>query len=154
MSIKGLFSIDWEHTDFSSPIAVKALVQHLANLVEALYQENLSLKEENQRLKDEINRLKGEKGNPLIKSNSPIKKDEFKKKAKAKKEWKKQSKLDKVKIDKTRIIRYEGALPDDAQHKGYRSVVVQGLIIKTNNIEYELERYYSPSEGNGKLGIM
>ena len=31
--------------------------------------------------------------------------------------------------------------------KGYRSVVVQGIIIKTNNIEYQLERYYSPSEG-------
>ncbi|MBU2461411.1 transposase [bacterium] len=30
--------------------------------------------------------------------------------------------------------------------KGYRSVVVQGIIIKTNNIEYQLERYYSPSE--------
>ncbi len=146
MSIKGLFPIDWEHTDFSDPIAVKAMVQHLANLVEALYQENCSLNEENQRLKDEINRLKGEKGSPTIKPNSSIKKDGFNKKPNPKKEWKKQSKLDKVKIDKTRIIRYEGALPDDAQHKGYRSVVVQGLIIKTNNIEYELERYYSPSE--------
>ena len=145
MSIKGLFPIDWEHTDFSDPIAVKALVQHLANLVEALYQENCSLKEENQRLKDEINRLKGEKGSPTIKPNLPIKKDEFNKKTNPKKEWKKQSKLDKVKIDKTRIIRYEGALPDDAQHKGYRSVVVQGIIIKINNIEFKLERYYSAS---------
>ena len=105
MSIKGLFPIDWEHTDFGDPIAVKALVQHLANLVEALYQENCSLNEENQRLRDEINRLKGEKGSPTIKPNLPMKKDEFNKKPNPKKEWKKQSKLDKVKIDKSKIIR-------------------------------------------------
>jgi len=42
---------------------------------------------------------------------------------------------------------YAGSLPDDAQHKGYRNVVVQDIIIKTNNIEFKLERYYSPSEG-------
>jgi hypothetical protein len=38
-------------------------------------------------------------------------------------------------------------IPLDAEHKGYRSVVVQDIVIKTNNIEFKLERYYSPSEG-------
>jgi len=47
----------------------------------------------------------------------------------------------------TPIIKYEGSLPDDAQHKGYRSTVVQDITIKTNNIEFKLERYYSPSAG-------
>lgn len=147
MSVKDLFPIDWSATDFNDPEAVKAILRHLSNLVEALYQENLSLKAENQRLKDEINRVKGEKGKPDIKPKSPPKKDEPDKKPNPKKQWEKQSKLDKVKIDDTKTIKYEGALPDDAQHKGYRSVVIQDIIITTNNIEFQLERFYSPSEG-------
>ena len=91
--------------------------------------------------------MKGEKGKPNIKPKSPPKKDEPDKKPKPKKQWEKQSKLDKVKIDDTKTIKYEGTLPDDAQHKGYRSVVIQDIIITTNNIEFQLERFYSPSEG-------
>ncbi|GFP31673.1 hypothetical protein HKBW3S34_02594, partial [Candidatus Hakubella thermalkaliphila] len=118
---------------------------HLANLVEALHRENLALKAENQRLRDEINRLKGEKGKPDLKPKAPGKRDQIDKRPEPKKEWKKQTKLDKVKIDHTKVIRYEGPLADDAQPKGYRSIVVQDIIIKTNNIEYKLERYYSSS---------
>jgi len=147
MSLKGPFHIDWSNTDFNDPEAVKAILRHLSNLVEALYQENLALKAENQRLNDEINRWKGEKGRPDIKPKSSVKKNELNKKLEPKKQWKKQGKLDKVKIDDTKIIRYQGALPDDAQYKGYRKVVVQDIMIKTNNLEFKLERYYSPSEG-------
>ena len=67
MSVKGPFPIDLSTTDFNDPDAVKAILTHLCNLVEALYQENLALKAENQKLKDEINRSKGEKGKPDIK---------------------------------------------------------------------------------------
>ena len=69
MSVKGQFPIDLSTTDFNDPDAVKAILTHLCNLVEALYQENLALKAENQKLKDEINRSKGEKGKPDIKPN-------------------------------------------------------------------------------------
>jgi len=147
MPLKDPFHIDWTTTDFNDPKAVKAILHHLSNLVEALHRENLALKAENQRLKDEINRLKGQKGKPNIKPKSSIKKNEPNKKLKPKKKWKKQSKLNRVKIDDTKVIKYEGPLPDDAQYKGYRSTVVQDITIKTNNIEFKLERYYSPSEG-------
>ena len=146
MPLKDPFHIDWTTTDFNDPKAVKAILHHLSNLVEALHRENLALKAENQRLKDEINRLKGQKGKPNIKPKSSIKKNEPDKKLKPKKKWKKQSKLNRVKIDDTEIIKYEGSLPDDTQYKGYRNVVVQDIVIKTNNIEFKLERYYSPSE--------
>ena len=146
MSLKDPFHIDWTTTDFNDPKAVKAILHHLSNLVEALHRENLALKTENQRLKDEINRLKGQKGKPNIKPKSSIKKNEPNKKLKPKKKWKKQSKLNRVKIDDTEVIKYEGSLPYDAQYKGYRNVVVQDIVIKTNNIEFKLERYYSPSE--------
>ena len=147
MSVKDLFPIDLSTIDFNDPDGVKAIFTHMSNLVEALYQENLALKAENQKLKDEINRSKGEKGKPDIKPKSSPKKNKPDKKRKRKKKWKKQSKLDKVKIDDTQLIKYEGSLPDDAQHKGYRKVIVQDIVIKTNNIEYQLERFYSPSEG-------
>jgi len=147
MSLKDPFHIDWTTTDFNDPKAVKAILHHLSNLVEALHRENIALKTENQRLKDEINRLKGQKGKPNIKPKSSIKKNEPNKKLKLKKKWKKQSKLNRVKIDDTEVIKYEGSLPYDAQYKGYRNVVVQDIVIKTNNIEFKLERYYSPSEG-------
>jgi len=147
MSLEDLLQIDLSTMNLNDHQAVRITLQHLCNLVEALYRENLDLKREIQRLKDEINRLKGQKGKPEIKPNLPPQKDRINKDLKPKKEWKKGSKLDQVKIDETKIIRYEGPLPDDAQHKGYRSVLVQGIIVKTNNIEYRLERYYSPSSG-------
>jgi hypothetical protein len=36
-------------------------------------------------------------------------------------------------------------LPEDAIFKGYQPVIVQDIIIKTNNIEFMKETYYSPS---------
>ncbi|KKM61503.1 hypothetical protein LCGC14_1531070 [marine sediment metagenome] len=93
MPLKDPFHIDWTTTDFNDPKAVKAVLHHLSNLVEALHRENLALKTENQKLKDEINRLKGQKGKPNIKPKSSIKKNEPEKKLKPKKKWKKQSKL-------------------------------------------------------------
>ena len=89
MSLKGPFPIDVSTTDFNDPEAVKAILNHLCNLVEALYQENLVLKVENQRLKDEINRFKGEKGKPDLKPKSSTKKNKLDKKRKRKKKWKK-----------------------------------------------------------------
>lgn len=44
-------------------------------------------------------------------------------------------------------MEYQGELPVDAQFKGYRSVVEQDIVIKTNNTEYKLKRYHSISEG-------
>ena len=147
MSPVAPFNIDFSTADLSDPEAVRVILHHLSNLVEALHRENIALKVENQQLKDEINRLKGEKGRPNIKPKSSTGKNEPDRNRKPKKKWKKQSKLGRVKIDEAKIVKYEGSLPDDACHKGYRSVVVQDSTIKTENIEFKLERYYSPSEG-------
>ncbi|MBU2461410.1 hypothetical protein KKH65_00845 [bacterium] len=114
MLLENPFHIDLSTIDFNDPRAVRALVEHLCNLVETLHRENLALKAENQRLKDENNRLKGEKGKPDIKPKSSPKKDEVKREPEPKKEWKKETKLDKVKIDDIKPIKYEGPLPDDA----------------------------------------
>lgn len=45
-------------------------VRHLLNLVEALQQDNGTIRAENEQLQDEINRLKGEQGKPTLKANT------------------------------------------------------------------------------------
>lgn len=147
MSLSELMQIDLDKLDFSNHNSIQVLVSHLLNLVESLYKETVSLKEENQRLKDEINRLKGEKGKPELKPKTTTPKDKSSKTASDKKKGQKQTKVDKIIIDDEKVIKYEGPLPNDAEHKGYREVITQGITIKTNNIVYRLERYYSPSEG-------
>ena len=148
MSLNEIIGIDLDKLDFGDQKSIKVLIFHLFNLLEALYKENVDLKDENQKLKDEINRLKGEKGKPEFKPKTTTPKDKFPHKTTSnKKRGQKQTKLDKIKIADEKVIKYEGPLPDDAEHKGYRDVITQGITIKTNNILYRLERYYSPSEG-------
>ena len=61
---------------------------------------------------------------------------------------KKRSKKSRIKIDRTDIrIVDRTTLPPDATHKGYRRVVIQNIKIMTDNVEYWIERFYSPSEG-------
>lgn len=126
----------------------KGLIIFMLNYIEQIAQEIQDLKEENQSLKDEINRLKGEKGKPKIKPNVPKKQNEIPRKKKTSRSWKKRSKKGRIKIDKTEIRRVDRTmLPPDVVHKGYRRVVVQNIKIITDNVEYLIERFYSPSEG-------
>lgn len=130
--------------------AQKALVLVL-NLVEEVKQENDHLREINQKLRDEINRLKGEQGKPDIKPGK--KKGEqtdlsSEKERRRPKTWKKGSKLDKIKVDDEKVLLVDKSkLPDDAEFKGYETVIVQDLKIETNNIRFKKEKYYSPSTG-------
>jgi hypothetical protein len=120
------------------------------NLIESLCAVIIKLQEENQRLKDEINRLKGENGKPQFKkSKNKIddKKNDASMENGEKKEWKKGSKIDKIKIDRTEIVPInKDELPDDVEFKGYEDRVIQNIILKTDNVLYRLEKYYSPSE--------
>lgn len=132
-------SIDIEKIDYEDKSLVKNLIVELLSIIE-------ELKKENQTLKDEINRLKGEKGGPRILPNVPKKENDINSKKEHKKR-RKRSKKDRIKIDKTETMRVaQDTLPLDAIHKGYRSVVVQDIIIERNNTEFKIERYYSPSE--------
>jgi hypothetical protein len=121
----------------------------LLNLVEEVKQENDQLRETIQQLRDEINRLKGEQGKPDIKPDK--KKEEqndhsSEKERRQPKKWQKGSKLDKVKVDRTEVLRVDKSeLPTDAEFKGYESVIIQDLKIETDNICFLKEKYYSPS---------
>ena len=140
-------SFNPDEFDFDDKEKVKALGCQLLNVVEQLAQENQELQKENQQLKDEIQRLKGEKGKPSFKPNVPLHNDTppgFRKKTR---KWKKRSKKSRIKIDRVETLPVDhNILPEDAEFKGYRSVVQQNIKFVTDNVKYLIERYYSPSE--------
>jgi len=136
-------------------------LRSLLELVERLNEENEKLKAENQRLRDENNLLKGEQGKPKIRGNTNKNKDvsseKERKKRKKKKAKKSKAKKHKIKVDRTEVCEVDrNELPEDAEFKGYENVVVQEILITTDNVEYKKEVYYSASEKRtyvGKLPI-
>jgi len=130
----------------------------LLQLVECLNKDNEELKIENQNLRDAINLLKGEQGKPTILGNTKKKQgdvsseDEIKKRE-IKGKRKSKAKKDKIKVDRNEVCKVDRSiLPKDAVFKGYEKIVVQEIMITTDNVEYSREKYYSPSQNKTYLG--
>lgn len=139
-------SFNPDEFDFDDKEHVKTLILKLLNVIELQAKEIEQLKQENQQLKDNNQKLKGEKGTPDIRPNVPrsITPPGFRKKTK---KWKKKKKKKQVTIDRVENVSLnQDNLPEDAVFKGYRTVTVQNIKFETDNVEYRLERYYSPSE--------
>ena len=131
----------------------------LINLVEKLSEENEDLKTDNQKLRDENNRLKGEQGKPNIRGNKGgskgknLSSENERKERKEKKKKKSKSKKENIKIDRSEVCEVDRSkLPADAKFNGYENVVVQEILIKTNNVEYKKEVFYSASEKRTYVG--
>ena len=109
------------------------------------------LEEENQKLRDENNRLKGELGKPDIKASKKreLKKDHSsEKERKTPQEHSKTSKKETIKVDREEIVFYpHEELPADAEFKGYEEIIVQDILLKTDNVLFRKEKYYSPLLG-------
>jgi hypothetical protein len=127
----------------------RELVKRLLNMVEQLSGEVRELHVENQRLRDENNRLKGEQGKPKIKGNkTPLAKIDHSSEPERRKKRarRKKSKKIEVRIDREAILKVAAQqLPADAEYKGYETVVVQDLQVKTENVRFHKEKYYSAS---------
>jgi hypothetical protein len=62
------------------------------------------------------------------------------------KKRKRETKLDKIKIDREQLCPVDKAdLPGDACFTGHEDKVVQDLIVKSDNVRFKKEVYYSPS---------
>jgi len=133
-------------------------------IVELLNKDNKTLKIENQKLRDEVNLLKGEDGKPKVLGKTKgdqgnVFSDSERKKREPKEKRKSKAKKDKIKIDRTQICKIDPSnLPDDAEFKGYETIVVQEILITTDNVEYRREKFYSPLEnktyfGNLPIGV-
>jgi hypothetical protein len=126
-------------------------IELLLNLVEELAQENQTLRAEIQQLRDEINRLKGEQGKPPFKpKRKPKTKADYSSEPerRTRQARRRRSKKASIAIDRTEILRVDRAkLPPDAAFKGYDEVVVQDLIVRTDNVKFRKEIFYSAAEG-------
>lgn len=133
----------------------RQLITELLNLIEKLSADARDYQAENQRLRDEINRLKGEQGKAKTKSNTSkrIASDHSSEKERHKrKRHKKNSKNVDLKISREEIVEIDRAtLPADAQLKGYEEVVIQDLLLKTENVRFRKQKYYSASQGKTYL---
>src|SRR3990167_595305 len=122
------------------------------NMVEDLLDSNKKLTSRVQQLEDEVNRLKGEHGRPGFKAKTKYRFDISSEQERNNliNTLPKQSKHKKHKIIISRIQDCtvdKSTLPSDAIFKGYKTVIVQDLIISPSNIEFKKEVYYSPSLG-------
>ncbi len=150
------------------------LVQRLLNHIEAIVSDLNEMREENQQLRDEIARLKGEQGKPKMKPNRPDdenddnqtdgdndnedsqsnrnhgKKNDSLSEHNSKSDTASKEDIprsEQITIDRTEVIQLNREqLPPDVEHRGYRDVVIQNIIFKTDTVRYRLERFYSKSE--------
>src|SRR4051794_15664840 len=137
------------HLDLASiaDVGARQAVRALLNLVEELAAENRALRAELARVKDENARLKGGSGRPKIPPGKSTDYSSEQERRPAPKAWQKRGKQDRVQIDRTeRVVVDPATLPADAVFKGYETVVVQDLVLRTDTVAFEQEVWYSPSE--------
>lgn len=126
---------------------LRQVVISLMNLVESLSTQVSELTTENQRLRDEINRLKGEQGKPRILPNQATTDLSSEKERRQSKPHHKSRKQAHISIDREVEVKMDQKrLPGDAQFKGYEEVVIQDLDVRTDNIRFRREKYYSASQ--------
>ncbi len=130
-------------------------IRLLLNLVDEVKQENQRLREENQRLRDENSRLKGEQGKPSIKANTPkapaLDYSSERERRQPRDRGKRGNRAP-VPIDREQTLQVDPAtLPPDAEFKGYEDVVIQDVVVRTDNIRFHKEKFYSVAEGRTYL---
>jgi len=133
------------------------VVLYLMNLVENQHTTIREQTEEIQRLRDEINRLKGEQGKPKIRAQKKAGTDVSSEKERrvSKAGHQKARKQEQIRIDREEVLRVETKeLPEDAQFKGYEEVIVQDIELRTENIKFRKEKYYSPGQRQTYLAQM
>src|SRR3990167_2325179 len=130
--------------------SARIIVRHLLNIIEMQAHEITQLKIEIQKLRDENNHLKGEQGQPNIRKQSKKNNDvsseaERRARNQRKAAKKKKSKKNKLVIHQTQTCEVDQSqLPPDAVFKGHQPSIVQDIIIRANNIQFDREIYYSP----------
>ena len=131
-------------------------IRLLLNLIESLSADLRKAQTEVQYLREQLKRRKGGSGKPdsTADTSKPASRSSEKERADGseKSPHTKRSKLDRVRVDRTEVLRLDRAgLPADAKFKGYEEVVVQELRISTDNVRFRKEKYYAGSTGKTYL---
>src|SRR4051794_40502430 len=130
-------------------VGARQAIRALLSLVEELAAENRALRAENQQLRDELTRLKGGSGRPKLPPGRAGGSTDYSSEAErrpAPKGWQRRGKQDRLRIDRTERLTVDPAtLPPDAVFKGYETVVVQDLVLRTDTVAFEQAVWYSPA---------
>jgi len=130
-------------------VGARQAIRALLILVEELASENRALRAQLAQVKDENARLKGGSGRPKIppgKAGGSTDYSSEQERRPAPRTWQKRGKQDRLRIDRTERVEVDPAtLPPDAVFKGYETVVVQDLLLRTDTVAFEQEVWYSPS---------
>lgn len=145
---------DLQLDQITDPARAREVIQRLLNLIEPLSTEQDRLKAENQQLRDEISRLKGTPGRPRGPLGRPPKQDiSSEAERRVPRGRIKEPKNDQITIDREERCTVDRAiLPADAKYKGTVPVVVQDLVLRTDNVRFLKAKWYSPSTGQTFLG--
>jgi hypothetical protein len=131
-------------------VGARQAIRALLSLVEELASENRALRAELAQVKDENARLKGGSGRPKLppgKAGGATDYSSEQERRPAPKTWQKRGKQDRLRIDRTERLAVDPTtLPADAVFKGYETVVVQDLVLRTDTVAYEQAVWYSASE--------
>ncbi len=130
-------------------------IRLLLNLVETLHAELRKAQAEIQYLREQRQGRKGG-GGPGSRSGqaqgTAPRSSEKERREPGERETPKRSKLERIRIDREEVLKVDRAvLPLDAEFKGYEEVVVQDLQLRTDNVKFRKEKYYSPSTGKTYL---
>jgi Transposase IS66 family len=127
---------------------VRHVVIWLMNLVETLSAQLQAKDAIIQQLRDELNRLKGEQGKPKIRGNTKASDLSSEDERRESKPRIPEGKRDRIHIDREETASVDrSTLPADAEFKGYQDVVIQDLLVCTDNVLFHKEKYYSKSTG-------
>jgi hypothetical protein len=122
----------------------------LLNVIERLVARIASLEEALGRALDENNRLKGEQGRPSVRKKKRQRMDQSSERERREqgKEWHKSAKLPEIASDRVVECRLDPAtLPGDAKLKDHVDVIVQDLVLRTDNVRFHCERWEAASTG-------
>jgi hypothetical protein len=132
-------------TSILSPAGLWEHFRKLLGAYEEKVEEVGKLEKENQELRDRLKQFIGEQATPKFKPKKDLHHQKPNKKDR-KKNWKKKSKNAEIKIDREERCSVDKEnLPSDAEYKGTREVTIQNVVIKTDNVKFHIERWYSPS---------
>jgi hypothetical protein len=141
---------DFDPTTITDP-TLRAVFQALMNQVETLHEQVRTQAAEIQRLRDENARLKGEQGKPDIKPSRPPEKQTDRSSEAERKPPRtprgKRARNQNLCVTREEIVQVDPAtLPEDAQFKGYQPVIVQDVLLSSEVIRFQKEKYYSPEQ--------